>query len=281
MRDVIAAVVAIVLLLVAASLATRLQTFRRGRERARDSERALGRTIVAEIPAADDLRLFSEDAARFYYGDQSIDKDLIVAVRVLINGAPIAAYVSQRHEVDMARQATSFEDRPDGIARDRWDVAIELIKGTVLVECGAIRERVSQELARASRLDPALDGEVVHLQRDLFALGAQLADPADKLAPRVTKAVLGDDEVARLEQLIDRLDAELPPLRRFILAGGTPAGAALHVARTVCRRAERRIVALEPPIDPVLLRYINRLSDLLFVLARVANHRGGVAETEW
>ncbi len=149
MRDVIAAVVAIVLLLVAASLATRLQTFRRGRERARDSERALGRTIVAEIPAHDDLRLFSEDSARFYYGDQSIDKDLIVAVRVLINGAPIAAYVSRRHEADMARQATSFEDRPEGIARDRWDVAIELINGTVLVECGAIRERVSQELARA------------------------------------------------------------------------------------------------------------------------------------
>jgi cob(I)alamin adenosyltransferase len=136
-------------------------------------------------------------------------------------------------------------------------------------------------LARASQLDPPLDPELVALQRDLFALAAQLADPADKLAPRVTKAVIDDDHVRRLEQLIDRLDAELPPLRRFILAGGTPAGAALHVARTVCRRAERRMVALAPPIDPVLIRYINRLSDLLFVLARVANHRGGVPETEW
>jgi cob(I)alamin adenosyltransferase len=135
--------------------------------------------------------------------------------------------------------------------------------------------------ARAAGLDPALDGEIVHLQRDLFALGAQLADPADRLAPRVTKAVLADSDVLRLEQLIDRLEAELPPLRRFILAGGTPAGAALHVTRTVCRRAERRIVALDPPVDLVLIRYINRLSDLLFVLARVANHRGGVAETEW
>ena len=85
----------------------------------------------------------------------------------------------------------------------------------------------------------------------------------------------------RLEQLIDHLDAEVPPLRRFILAGGTPAGAALHVARTVCRRAERRIVALSPPVDPVLVRYVNRLSDLLFVLARVVNLRGGVPETEW
>ena len=136
-------------------------------------------------------------------------------------------------------------------------------------------------LARAAGLDPALDGEIVHLQRDLFALGAQLADPADKIADRVTKAALGDDDVARLERLIDRLDTELPPLRRFILAGGTAAGAALHVARTVCRRAERRMVGLEPPVDSVLLRYVNRLSDLLFVLARAVNRRAGVAETEW
>jgi cob(I)alamin adenosyltransferase len=136
-------------------------------------------------------------------------------------------------------------------------------------------------LARAARLDPALDEELVTLQRDLFALGAQLADPADKLAPRVTKAVIGDDHVARLEALIDQLDDQLPPLRRFILAGGTPAGAALHVARTVCRRAERRMIALDPPIDPVLVRYANRLSDLLFVLARVVNYRGGTPETEW
>jgi hypothetical protein len=148
-RDVFAGIVAILLLLIAASLATTLQTYRRRRERARDSERALGRRIIAEIPADADLRLFSEDGQRFYYGDVSIDKDLIAAVRVLINGAPIASYVSGRHRVEELRQATSFEDRPDGIARDRWDVAIESITGTVLVECGAIRERVSQELARA------------------------------------------------------------------------------------------------------------------------------------
>src|SRR2546426_1032784 len=76
-------------------------------------------------------------------------------------------------------------------------------------------------LARASAIDADLDAEIVHLQRDLFALGAQLADPADKIAGRVTKAALGDADVVRLEQLIDRLDAELPPLRRFILAGRT------------------------------------------------------------
>jgi cob(I)alamin adenosyltransferase len=135
-------------------------------------------------------------------------------------------------------------------------------------------------LARAS-IDPELATELQQLQRDLFALGAQLADPADKIAARVTKAALVDDDVARLERLIDKMEDELPPLRRFILAGGAPAGAALHVARTVCRRAERRIVALDPPVDPVLLRYVNRLSDLLFVLARVANHRAGVPEIEW
>ena len=108
----------------------------------------MGRTVVAELPAGDDLVLVSSDEARFYYDDILIDKDLIVAVRVLINGAPIAAYVSPRHAASRMREPTSFEDRPEGIARDRWDVAIETITGTTLVECGAIRERVSQELAR-------------------------------------------------------------------------------------------------------------------------------------
>ena len=148
MRDLFAALVALALLAAAASLATTLQGYRRRRRRLRDSERALGRTVIAEIPASDDLVLFSADASRFYYGDRSIDKDLIVAVRVLINGAPIAAAVSKRHPEAVDRRPTSFEDRPDGIARDRWDVAIETVAGTVLVECGAIRERVSQELAR-------------------------------------------------------------------------------------------------------------------------------------
>ncbi len=148
MRDLFAAVAALLLLATAASLATTLQAYRRRRLRARDSERALGRTVIAEIPAADDLTLFSEDASRYYYGEQSIDKDLIVAVRVLINGAPIASCLSKRHPEGADRQPTSFDDRPDGIARDRWDVALETVKGTTLVECGAIRERVSQELAR-------------------------------------------------------------------------------------------------------------------------------------
>jgi cob(I)alamin adenosyltransferase len=119
------------------------------------------------------------------------------------------------------------------------------------------------------------------IQRDLFALGARLADPAGRISPRVDKAVLDDADVERLEQLIDRLEADLPPLAHFILAGGSETGAALHVARAVCRRAERRIVALQPPVDEILIRYINRLSDLLFVMARSINHRAGVPETRW
>jgi cob(I)alamin adenosyltransferase len=136
-------------------------------------------------------------------------------------------------------------------------------------------------LARAWDVNGPFDAALSQIQRDVFALGAQLADPADKLARRVTKAVLTDADVARLEGLIDQLDAGLPPLRRFILAGGTPAASGLHVARTVCRRAERRMVALEPPVEPVLLRYVNRLSDLLFILARAVNHRAGISESEW
>jgi len=148
MRDFIAGAIAVALLLLAASLATTLQFYRRRRQRTRDAEGALGRRIVAEIPAGDDLVLFTEDESRFYYGDRSIDKDLIAAVRVLINGAPIAASLSPQHPGAAARHPTSFEDRPEGIARDRWDVAIETVADTILVECGAIRERVSQELAR-------------------------------------------------------------------------------------------------------------------------------------
>jgi hypothetical protein len=149
MRDLIAAVVAVLLLVGAASLGTTLTFYRKRRRRTRDDEQSLGRRVIAEIPAGDDLLLFTEDGRQYHYGRQSVDKDRIAAVRVLINGAPIAVYASKRHAAGPAIQATSFEDRPEGIARDRWDVALERADGTLLVECGAIRERVSQELARA------------------------------------------------------------------------------------------------------------------------------------
>jgi cob(I)alamin adenosyltransferase len=133
----------------------------------------------------------------------------------------------------------------------------------------------------AAGLDADIDDSLTRIQRDLFAVGARLADPSARIADRVTKAFITDDDVERLEQSIDRHEQELPPLTRFILAGGAPAGADLHLARTVCRRAERRIVALVPPADPLVVRYMNRLSDLLFVLARVVNHRAGQPEREW
>src|SRR5437762_2195175 len=148
MRDLVAGIVAVLLLLVAASLAATLRSYRRRRQRTRDSERALGRVIIAELPTADDLVLVSQDDHRFYYGERAIDKDRIVAVRVLINGSPIASSVSRRHATGTPPPPTRFEDRPEGIARDRWDVAVETLEGTTLIECGAIRERVSQELAR-------------------------------------------------------------------------------------------------------------------------------------
>ena len=148
MRDFVAGLLALALALVALGLITTLQTYRRRLERTRASERALGRRIIAELPVASELVLFSEDDARFYYGDRSIDKDLIRAVRVLINGSSIAAHMSSRWPSEAAAHGTSFEDRPEGIARDRWDVAIESQQRLTLVECGAIRERVSQELAR-------------------------------------------------------------------------------------------------------------------------------------
>ena len=136
-------------------------------------------------------------------------------------------------------------------------------------------------VARSAIGDREIDNELAQIQRDLFAIGARLADPAAKIAERVTKAAIVDADVARLEGLIDRFELELPPLRRFILAGGSPGGAALHLARAVCRRAERRMVSLDPQVESMLIRYINRLSDWLFVAARLVNARAGVTEVEW
>ena len=136
--------------------------------------------------------------------------------------------------------------------------------------------------ARAAGVDADVAGLLESLQTDLFALGARLADPAARIAPRVDKVTIDAASVQRLEQAIDRLEETLPPLRRFILPGGSPAGALLHLARTVCRRAERRVIALGADVvDPILVVYLNRLSDLLFVVARAVNHRSGIPETEW
>src|SRR4029450_3652855 len=107
-------------------------------------------------------------------------------------------------------------------------------------------------------------------------------DPNARIAGRVRKAALGEEDVRRLAAWIDAAEGELEALGRVILPGGPPVGAALHVARTLCRRAERHMVALGGgAAEPALLAYVNRLSDLLFVLARVANLRAGVPDMEW
>jgi cob(I)alamin adenosyltransferase len=139
-------------------------------------------------------------------------------------------------------------------------------------------------LARAIELMPRVDEVLVPVQRDLFAIGALLATPdRDKMHEQLAKARVDEDRVAQLEAAIDAGEAELEPLRAFILPGGTPKAAALHVARTVCRRAERRVVALAHTVEipQLVVMYLNRLSDLLFVLARVANRRAGAGEVTW
>jgi cob(I)alamin adenosyltransferase len=137
-------------------------------------------------------------------------------------------------------------------------------------------------LAYAEIGESDLRAMLERIQRDLFAVGARLADPSRKIADRVTKAAVTSEDIKRLEGWIDGLESELPALRRFILAGGCRGGATLHVARTICRRAERAVVSLgRNAFEAELLIYVNRLSDLLFVMARVANRRAGVPETEW
>jgi cob(I)alamin adenosyltransferase len=124
---------------------------------------------------------------------------------------------------------------------------------------------------------------LMSIQKDLFSLSARLADPKDKIAERKDKVIIGDARVEALEREIDQRQADLPPLEAFILAGGGTAGAQLHLARTICRRAERGVVGLarRVPIDPVICVYLNRLSDLLFVLARHENHKAEQPEDTW
>jgi cob(I)alamin adenosyltransferase len=137
---------------------------------------------------------------------------------------------------------------------------------------------------RATEQMPRIDEIIVRVQRDLFSIGALLATPhREKMTEQLEKARIDDARIVELEQAIDDCERELDPLRSFILPGGTPKAAALHVARTVCRRAERRVVTLQRDIDvpELVVRYLNRLSDLLFMLARVANRRGGAGEVTW
>jgi cob(I)alamin adenosyltransferase len=138
--------------------------------------------------------------------------------------------------------------------------------------------------AAAAECDRLADvvGRLREAQADLFVVGSHLATP-DESPHKASLPPLDETMVTRLEMQIDAAEAELPPLRNFVLPGGHEASARLHVARTVCRRAERLLVdyALDRPVPAVVLTYLNRLSDWLFVHARLANHRTGVADIPW
>lgn len=139
-------------------------------------------------------------------------------------------------------------------------------------------------MARAVDVMPRIDEVLVPVQRDLFSIGALLATPdPQKMQQQLEKARIDGGRIAELERAIDAGEKELDPLRAFIVPGGTPKAAALHVARTVCRRAERRVVHIQgdAPIPELVITYLNRLSDLLFVLSRVANRRAGAGEVTW
>lgn len=166
-----------------------------------------------------------------------------------------------------------------GGARVRKDVARVEAYGAV-DELNAVLGIAIAELSDADLL-----GYLRTIQEALFELGGELATPDAGEREIQGKPVsrLADEDVAELERRIDGFGAELEPLRSFILPGGAPGGAHLHHARTVCRRAERRVVhlAADEPVSPVTLRYLNRLSDLLFVMARVINQRAGAREVPW
>ncbi|HEV3184108.1 MAG TPA: cob(I)yrinic acid a,c-diamide adenosyltransferase [Xanthobacteraceae bacterium] len=126
--------------------------------------------------------------------------------------------------------------------------------------------------------DPRVDAMLARIQNDLFDLGADLCSPDKGKGPGGERLAIVDAQVARLEQEIDALNGELAPLRSFVLPGGTPAAAMLHLARTVCRRAERMIVELSQrpgeSVSAAVVKYVNRLSDFLFVAGRYVNDKG-------
>ena len=157
----------------------------------------------------------------------------------------------------------------------------------LMAAIGDVDEANSAVGLAAAALDPASEeaAMLVRVQNELFDLGADLATPPDiqfGFGPHDMALRIVPGQIARLEDEIDRMNDALEPLKSFILPGGIPAGALLHLARTVCRRAERRVVALGAgAVDPQLVIYLNRLSDLLFVMARAASHRAGAQEAVW
>lgn len=157
-------------------------------------------------------------------------------------------------------------------------------KDSLRVEAYGTVDELNSELgsARAEALPPELDQLLARIQEDLFCVGAELACTPGKESTLPSPKV-GAGEIERLEQAIDESEASLPPLKNFVLPGGSRAAIALHLARTVCRRAERRVLSAghEAPVRREVLVYLNRLGDLLFVLARRANQLEGRADVPW
>jgi cob(I)alamin adenosyltransferase len=152
------------------------------------------------------------------------------------------------------------------------------------IECyGTVDELNAAVGLAAVAAPPALAAQLRAVQNDLFVIGSHLAAPADGAPASVPLPPLDEAGAARLETEIDAAEADLPPLRNFILPGGSDASARLHFVRTVCRRAERLVVTMseERPVPPAILLYLNRLSDWLFVMARHANHQAGVEDIGW
>jgi cob(I)alamin adenosyltransferase len=150
--------------------------------------------------------------------------------------------------------------------------------------CGAVDELNSViGVVRSMRVLREVDKVLEGVQNDLFLLGADLATPVWKVRRWVRETRIRDDHVKANEAIIDRIQAKLPPLRRFILPGGSSPASHLHLARAVCRRAERRLVKLgqREAVNPLTVAYLNRLSDLLFVLARFVNRKAKATEVHW
>lgn len=196
--------------------------------------------------------------------------------------ARVACRTSRRYHETMTRVYTRTGDRGDTGLFGGGRVP----KAHPRVEAYGAVDELNALLgwAAATLADEEIRRRIESLQPDLFAIGAHLATPpaaAGRRQPRLPP--LPEHRIAELEQWIDEAEAALPELTAFILPGGSPGGATLHLARTVCRRAERRIVALaaNEAVEDSLLAYLNRLSDLLFELARLANHRAGRDEVRW
>ncbi|HWV38954.1 MAG TPA: cob(I)yrinic acid a,c-diamide adenosyltransferase [Vulgatibacter sp.] len=148
---------------------------------------------------------------------------------------------------------------------------------------GAVDElNAAMGAAEAAIGDPEIKAWIRKIQDELFVVGSELATPDPEAVKRQVIPV-GAEQVAAMEKIIDAVDEQVPPLRQFILPGGHPGSAHLHLARTICRRAERRVLSFSDhaEVRPEVIAYLNRLSDLLFMLARLVNHREGVAEPVW